>query len=327
VTFPRAFLALSLLLFPAALVQADVTVAEKDDRVRVEIDGKLFTEYRFRGAPQVYFYPLIGPGGAKMTRSWPMEEAPNEEHDHPHHRSLWFAHGLVNGVDFWTEPASFGKKPPTHPLGQIVHQKFLELRGGAKDGVISSLNHWVAPEGVLLQSVQTVRVHAGQNEERLIDFEVTLTAADKEVVLGDTKEGSMAVRINESMRMMQPGKKPGLGHALNSEGQRDGEVWGKRAAWVDYSGPVDGQTLGIAFFDHPGNPGHPNRWHARDYGLFAANPFCAHEMDKTQPAGSGARKIAPGASLKYRYRLVLHAGDGAAAQVAQRFADYCAATP
>jgi hypothetical protein len=110
---------------------AEVAVTAMDDRVRIDIDGKLFTEFRTKGAAHVYYWPIIGPNGAKMTRAWPMEEAPGEEHDHPHHRSMWFSHGLVNGVDFWGETASY-KGDAKHPVGQIVHEKILEAKGGPK---------------------------------------------------------------------------------------------------------------------------------------------------------------------------------------------------
>ncbi len=318
-----------LALFPLALFGltswsfAGVELKEEPDKVRVEIDGKLFTEYCFKGAPHVYFYPLIGPGGAKMTRDWPMKNTPGEEHDHPHHRSLWFAHGAVNGIDFWGEVASYTNAKEQHNPGQIVHDKFLEVKGGDKEGVIRDQLKWVAPDGsVPLTSVQTFRVYERPENERLFDFEVALTAGDKDVVMGDTKEGSMALRIAESMRQKGPKNAPGNGHMLDSGGDRDGDVWGKHANWVDYWGPVDGKTLGIAFFENPANPRHPTRWHARDYGLFAANPFCEHDMDKTKAPGEGDFKIPAGQSVTFRYRLLIHQGDAEQAHVADRYAEY-----
>ena len=316
--FPFAFALLALTL-PA---WAAVEMKEGPDKVRVEIGGRLFTEYCFTGAPHVYFHPLIGPGGARMTRDWPMKDTPGEEHDHPHHRSLWFAHGLVNGVDFWTEAAP-GKEAAKVP-GRIEHEKFLEVKGGEKEGVIRDQLRWVTADGgVPLTSVQTFRVQDGA--ERIIDFSMTLTAGEKDVVFGDTKEGTMALRIAESMRLTGADKKPGAGKIVNAAGDVDGKVWGKKAAWVDYSGPVDDKVVGIAIFDHPQNPRHPTRWHARDYGLFAANPFCEHEMDKAQPAGAGNFKLAAGQSVTFQYRIILHAGDAVQAQIAGRFADYAAA--
>jgi Methane oxygenase PmoA len=323
VTASKFFLSTVVFCTCIRAASAGVEMKEQPDKVRVEIDGKLFTEYCYQGATHVYFYPLIGPGGVKMTRDWPMQSPPGEAHDHPHQRSLWFAHGSVNGADFWSESASFTGTEKPHPVGAIRHVKFLEVKSGDEQGVIRDQLEWAAPDGSTpLTSVQTLRVYERPETERLFDFEVVLTAGDKDVVMGDTKEGSMALRIAESMRLSHPKDVPGEGHMVNDQGQRDGDVWGKRASWVDYSGPVDGKTVGIAFFDNPQNPRHPTRWHARDYGLFAANPFCEHQMDPTKPEGAGDFKIPAGQSATFRYRILLHEGDAAQAKVADRYAEY-----
>lgn len=303
----------------AASLHAAVDVKTLEDRVRIEIDGKLFTEYRMTGASHVYYWPVIGPGGAKMTRAWPMEDAPGEEHDHPHHRSLWFSHGSVNGVDFWGEAASYKGTPKT-PVGKIEHDKILEAKGGADFGVLKSSQKWIAPDNsVPVTSTQTLRVYSRPDSERLFDFEITLKAGDKDVVFGDTKEGTAGMRIAESMRLKGPKATPGAGKIINSQGDVDGAVWGKRAKWVDMSGPIDGRSLGIAFMDHPKNPRFPTRWHARDYGLFAANPFCEKEMDKNQPSGAGDFTLKAGQSVTFRYRILVHEGDAAAAKVTDRY--------
>ena len=313
-----------LTFLPSPSLRAAVEVKTEAEKVRVEIDGKLFTEYRFTGAPHVYFHPVIGPGGAKMTRAWPMEEVAGEARDHVHHRSLWYAHGSVNGVDFWSEAGSH-KEPPKN-VGKIVHDKVLEAKGGEKEGVLRTQQRWVAPDGTVpLTSIQTLRVYQRPDHERLFDFEVTLAAGDREVVLGDTKEGTMAIRIAESMRAKQPKGREAAGHIVSSEGLKDGKVWGQRAKWVDMYGPVNGKVLGIAMFDHPGNPRHPTRWHARDYGLFAANPFCEHDMDKSQPKGAGDFNIAAGQNATFRYRFYIHEGDTQQGKVAERFSEFATA--
>lgn len=326
--FHRLLVALGVTAFStASLVAADgVKLTELGGKVRVEINGGHFTDYCFQGAPHVYFYPLIGPGGAPMTRHWPMKEVEGEEKDHPHHRSLWYSHGAVNGVDFWAE---------TPKSGKIVHDKFLEVKGGEDSGVIRSANKWIAPDGsVTMTDERTFRVYARPNSERLFDFEVTLQAGDKDIVLGDTKEGSMAIRVNESMRGVMPrgkgekGVKVGKGRiamstGVTSSGNGDEKAWGKRAEWCDYSGPVDGRTVGIAIFDHPANPKHPTWWHVREYGLFAANPFGVHDFEK-QPKGAGDITIPAGKSLTFKYRFYLHEGDEAAGKVAELYKDYVA---
>jgi hypothetical protein len=313
-------LALSAVLC-GPLAFGEVAVKELANKIRVTIDGELFTEFRHEDAPHVYYYPVLGPGGVSLTRSWPMENPPDEEHDHLHHRSMWFSHGLVNGVDFWTEQAP-GKGEAKNSLGKIVFEKVLEAKSGADAGVLTTLQKWVAPDGSIpVTSTQTLRVYQRPKNERLFDFEVTLTAGDKDVVFGDTKEGTFGIRLAESMRLKQP-KAPGNGHILNSEGLRDEKVWGQHAKWVDMSGPADGKTYGVAIFDHPSNLRHPTRWHARDYGLFAANPFCEVEMDKTQPKGAGDYKLAAGKSVTFKYRVLLHEGDGDADKLAERFDEY-----
>ena len=135
----------------------------------------------------------------------------------------------------------------------------------------------------------------------------------------------MAMRINETMRLIKDGK-PGAGHSVNSEGVRDVAAWGKRAKWVDYYGPVNGQIVGIAIFDHPSNPRHPTWWHVRDYGLFAANPFGVHDFEG-KPAGTGKLVVPADTSITFRYRFLYHRGDELAGRVAEQYREYAATTP
>ena len=291
-----------------------VKITEQTDKLRVEINGELFTEYHFKGAPHVYFYPLLGPGGLPMTRNYPMvRDSEGEEHDHPHHRSLWYSHGEVNGMDFWSEGPKAGK---------IVHDKFLAVTSGPDSGLIKSQDNWVALDGkVVCTDERTFRVYARPNNERLVDFDITLRAGEEPLVLGDTKEGSMAIRIAETMRLTHGKNKPGKGHIVQSTGVRDDATWGRAAEWCDYSGPVNEKTVGIAIFDHPKNPRHPTTWHVRDYGLFAANPFGLHDFEK-KPAGTGDLTIPAGKSITFRYRIYLHEGDEVEGKVAERYREY-----
>jgi hypothetical protein len=293
-----------------------VQISQLPDRLRVELSGQLFTEYFFKDVPRPFFYPVIGPGDAAMTRNWPMKTTPNEEHDHPHHRSLWFAHGDMNGHDFWSEERNFGK---------IVHDRFTKIESGKASGLIQSHNNWIAGDGKLIcTDDRTFRVfNPKQAGERVFDFEITLHATEGPLTFGDTKEGTMAIRLAETMRLKGP---VGQGHIVNSAGVRDGDTWGKRADWCDYYGPVDGKIVGVAIFDHPANPRHPSWWHVRDYGLFAANPFGQHDFEKLPDKAAGNLTIPAGASVTFRYRFYLHAGDDQQAQVAQRYQEYIKST-
>ena len=303
-------------LFPssrAADAQDGVKITQLDDRLRIEVNGKLFSEYHFKDVSRPFLYPVIGPDGQPMTRDWPMKGGENEEHDHKHHRSLWFAHE-INGVDFWSEEPKAGK---------TVHEEFTEIKSGRDAGLIRSKNKYVALDGTIVcTDDRTVRVY-NRPDVRLVDFDITIHASNGEVVFNDTKEGTMALRLNETMRFA-PNKfnqgKP-TGHIVNSEGVRDGATWGKRANWVDYYGPVNGKIAGVAIFDHPQNPRHPTWWHVRDYGLFAANPFGVHDFEK-KPAGTGNFSVAAGKSVTFRYRFYFHRGDEKEGKVAEHYREY-----
>jgi sugar phosphate isomerase/epimerase len=293
-----------------------VKVTQGDNKVTVEVNGKLFTEYRFKEQYRPFFYPVIGSTGEPLMRHWPVEEGfPDEEHDHVHHKSLWYTHGAVNGIDFWSD----GK-------GKIVHDKFLEVSSGPQGGVIKSQNNWVAPDGKLTLTDTRTHRFISTPDGTLMDWEITLHASNGPVTFGDTKEGSMAIRLTPSMQlaasapMKKKGEK-GKGHIVNSEGVTDDKTWGKRAAWCDYYGPVKDEVVGIAIFDHPSNPRHPTWWHVRDYGLFAVNPFGIHDFEK-KPAGAGDFVIPAGESATFKYRFYFHKGDEKQAKVAEHFRDY-----
>lgn len=310
-----ALLLVSTLLYAAPLPKGKgkVEIKELPGKLRIEIGGELFSEYIYENTSRPYLYPIIGPGGAQMTRNWPMKEAPNEERDHPHHKSWWYAHGLVNGHDFWAEGKDSGK---------TVHEKFLEVKSGDV-GVIKTANKLVAKDGTTIATDErTLKIHNVEGA-RVFDFEITIRASNGDLVLGDTKEGTMALRLNERMRLAQPKKQKGEGHIVNSEGVRDGETWGKRAKWVDYHGPVENKTVGVAIFDHPTNPRHPTWWHVRDYGLFAANPFGIHDFEKKEK-GAGDIKIKAGESVTFKYRFYIHEGDEKHGRVSEQYDQYTA---
>ncbi len=290
-----------------AVAPAEISVEKTPAGVIVKADGQPFTEYLIESAGKPILWPVIGPTGKRVTRNWPMEEnVPGEtDHDHPHQRSLWFTHGSVNGIDFWT----LGK-------GRIVHREFGRVEGGTQ-GVIVTRNDWLSPEGsqLVCQDERTWTFGA-ETDRRWIDFDVALKAVNGPVVFGDTKEGSFGMRVASSMRV---DAKQG-GEIINSDGKTNLAAWGKPAAWVDYHGPVDDEIVGIAIFNHPSSFRFPTCWHVRGYGLFAANVFGL--TDFTYGRSDGAYTLPAGETLKFRYRVLLHKGDEKAAHVAEAYADY-----
>jgi hypothetical protein len=296
----------------AAIQAAEFTVEASKDGATVKLDGRLVAEYRTFSGHEPILWPVLGPTGKEMTRGWPMRDDAGATHDHPHQRSFWFTHGKVNGIDFWSEAERAGK----------IRQRgdFLELRGGSTGRIVAQ-DDWIGPDGAKVCEDRRTLVFRAAKDERTIDFNVVVTASHGPLVFGDTKEGSFGLRIADSMRV---DSKQG-GRIVNSEGRTDTAAWGQRAAWVDYQGPVDGQTLGIAILNHPTSYGYPTFWHVRTYGLFAANPFGRKDFEPS--AGrDGSLTIEPGRTLELRYRVILHHGDEKSAHLAEAFAAYARET-
>jgi hypothetical protein len=307
----RLCLSLCLLFLLTPLANAaDFKLEQHSGGIRVLLDGELFTEYLTNSGPKPYLWPIIGPGGKAMTRAYPMKEVAGEKRDHHHHRSMWFTHGDVNGVDFWLE----GKEG-----GTIVHREFAAITAEPV-AEFTARNDWLAPDGRKVCEDQRRVAFSADGDHRIIDFDLTLTASEGPVTLGDTKEGTFGIRVPTSMDVDQEGGAPG-GRIVNSEGLTDAAAWGKPARWVDYSGPVEGETLGIAILNHPQSFRFPTHWHVRTYGLFAANPFGLHDF-YGDAAKNGAHQLAQGEAITLRYRVIFHRGDASEAKITEAFEAY-----
>ena len=299
----------ALLILAAAAglpLLAEVKIKQAADRVVVDIDGKPFTAFYIGGAaPKPYLHPLRTASGKIVTRGYPMENIEGEARDHIHHRGLWFTHGDVNGLDFWMNEASYESKKK----GKIILKSPAQLKSGDKSGTIKSVFEWQEPDGTPLLTENRTMTFYSDPKLRTMDFDIELVAL-KKVTFGDTKEGTFAIRLVGPLEEKQTGK------MVSAEGKTgEKEVWGKASPWVDYYGQLNGETVGVAIFDHPSNPKHPTHWHSRAYGLFAANIFGEHDFynDKTRNASV---TLEPGKSMRFRYRVVIHPGDTQSAGIA-----------
>jgi len=298
-------------LFGAPL-GAQVEFTQRADRIVVEIGGKPYTTFFLaQGGNKPYLYPLSTAAGIVVTRHFPMESFPGETTDHPHQRGLFFSHGDINGYNFWaTEPGS-----NTPKMGRMVLKKVLDAKSGEKSGTIRAVFEGQNSEGRAIMTETRSITFYQDPRLRTIDYEIRIDAIQK-LTFNDTKEGTFGIRLATSMTEDKGGR------MANAEGQEtEKNVWGKRSPWVDYFGPVDGQTVGVAIFDDPANPRHPTYWHSRAYGLFAANPFGVRDFtgDKSK---DGSLTVDPGGSLRFRYRVVIHAGDVRGAHIADLYREY-----
>lgn len=307
----------ALSLLTPALHAATVKLTQGDASVKVEIDGKEFTTYRFLAGDDRHFlrpfaYPVYAADGQAVTSD---QEVTNPK-EHPHHRSFWVAHGSVNGVDHWTNK---GHKQR--------HVKFDKVDG---DTIVEELE-WegATPDAPpVLKETRTLRFFALDDGTRGIDLTVVFTPAGTgNVVFGDTKEaGIVAVRVHQQIGNSEKGDRHRDGVLTNAKGAKgEKAIWGKPADWCDESGLIDGKPYGIAIFDHPDNPRHPTTWHTREYGLHAANIFGLHDYDpKNTPKGAGDLTLDAGKTLTFKYRVLFHTGDAASAKLDERYKDWLA---
>jgi hypothetical protein len=302
-------LLLPLLLSSAACADEGFSfkVSPEPATIHVELDGQPFTEFR-TDSKVPYLHPLRSASGAVLSRRWPMDDgAKDEERDHPHHRSFWLSHGNVNGHDFWAW--QFGKDPK------------IELRKSvtSEDSFTVDLA-WTAGGKTHLTEQRTYSFAKPDAKTTMIDIVSTLTAADGDATFADTKEGFFAIRVDRTLRQKGPQAK---GAIADSEGRKDGDVWGKKSAWVAFTGPDEkNEPAVIAIFDHPSNLRHPTWWHARDYGLLAANPFGIHDFEGKKDKTLGNHVLKKGESLTFRYGVILHHGSLESAKLAERWTDF-----
>jgi hypothetical protein len=288
--------------------------------------GQLITTYCTSDGKKPYFYPLVGPTGEGLTRGFPMDPQPDEARDHPHHRSLFFGHRNVNGIDFWSAETHTEKTKAAGMRAGTVRQAALNgIQIGAGTVTLRVRNDWLDDLGKKLgEDSRVYGLTRLENGDIALDWDITIQATETDLTFGDDKDGTMAVRVIPTLQVKaaKESGKPATGHILNSEGVRDTDAWGKRAKWVDYFG-VDrkGKPVGMAMFDHPQNLRHPTWWHARDYGLFAANPFGIHYFENKEEH-AGDYTVKKGESLRFRYRLLLHRGGPDAKQLDQAWQDW-----
>ena len=298
-------------------------VARKGERrVDVTIDGQPFTSYIWpTSLKKPVLYPLITDKGITVTRGYPLDPRAGERVDHPHHAGLWFNYGDVNGFDFWNNSDAI--KPENRPrMGSIEQKKIVSVKSGSDRGELVTESVWVTGENKPILDQTTRYVFSRRAHERIIDEVVTLKALDR-AVFHDDKEGVLGLRVANWLESPEEkggefrdasgrvtkvqGASPGAsGVYLTSEGIKGGAAWGTRGRWCSLTGHTDGRTVTIAILDHPENPGYPTYWHARGYGLFAANPLGRSIFDPKQPAFNFTLEKGQTATFRYRVILVSH---------------------
>jgi len=295
---------------------------DTDRRIDVLMDGKLFTSYSW---PENVYKPILYPvktsAGTEITRGFPIKPRAGERDDHIHQVGIWLNYGMVNGHDFWGN-GSRGYKEPNG--GVIKHLSVEKSSGGAVEGVLITRESWIDPTGKELIAERTEYHFIDRGAARIIDRVETLTAGDTVIFFKDTKEGMFGIRVarqlelpvNESVILLDangnpskekvPASKGVTGNYRSSEGISGEAVWGTRAKWMDLDGIIGEDKISLVICDHPKNQSYPTYWHARGYGLFAANPLGWNDFTKGKQILNFT--LQPGKTTTFRYRVIVNSG-------------------
>jgi hypothetical protein len=316
----------------------EVVPHEADRRVDITVGGKPFTSYVWPTTlKKPVLYPIVTSKGVVVTRGYPLDPRPNERIDHPHHAGLWFNYGDVNGLDFWNNSDAI-KADQAPKMGSIVHKSIRGSKSGAGEGTLDVTEEWVDHTGKKLLREDTHFIFHAKDGVRSIDRITTLTALDGTVNFTDNKEGVIGLRVAKQLE--HPSLKPEVftdasgrvtnvprldtagvhGHYVSSEGKQGDDVWGTRGKWAMLTGDVSGAPVTLAILDHPKNVGYPTYWHARGYGLFAANPLGQKAMSNGKEELNF--KLAPGASTTFRHEILVIDGTASAADIEKHYTSF-----
>jgi hypothetical protein len=292
---------------------AGVSFSQQDKRIEIVVDGRPFTTFHYEEKwDKPFLYPLITASGKVISRGYPIEPREGEEQDHAWHRGIWYGHGDVSGHDFWRELGA-DKTGKIIPLGEP------STRAEGGKGILTAELGLQSVKGDLVGTLREEFSFARADNNMIIDTAITIRA-DKGQALkfGDTDDGGLGMRLADAFRQDR-------GAVLrNSDGLEGTEnIWGKPAKWVDYTATVDGVPAGVAMFDHPANPRHPTRWHARGYSLCSANPFALRSFTGDK-SSDGSYEIAAGESLALRYRVLIHEGETPPASIEEQYQKFAA---
>ncbi|MEO5891891.1 MAG: PmoA family protein [Ferruginibacter sp.] len=293
-----------------------------EKKVDIFIGDKLFTSFLFPDTlEKPVLYPVHAANGTIVTRGFPLDPQPNDPNDHPHHIGIWFNFENVNGLDFWNNSYAIPKEKK-HLYGWIKTDRIIETSDGNK-GVLSYHANWVNQKNDVLAEEITRFEFSGDAHQRMID-RVTTLKANTEVLFTDAKDGLLGIRLAHALQIPTDKDqkftddkgnvtvvKGGTdtmanGNYISSEGKQGDSVWSTRGRWCKVYGKMGSDSISVTVIDHPLNPNYPTFWHARGYGLFAANPL--GEKIFTNGASFKNLSLKKGESITFRYRVIVAEG-------------------
>lgn len=324
----RTFVMIACIGMVSSIAVAQKGFVLKDEpsekRVSVLYNGRLLTAYcYFDSTEKPVLFPVKTISGITVTRGYPVAPREGERTDHPHHLGIWMNYESVNGLDFWNNSTAIAPEKRAH-YGSIRHKDIRASSAKGNKAQLQTSSQWVDHDGQVLLSEITDFAFSIYDTDFIIDRTSTLTAVVPEVEFKDVKDGMLAIRVSRSLEMPskdagsfvdmhgQVTKVPAMdnsqvtGRYFNREGIEGDSVWGKRSEWMYLRGKERGKDVAIIIVDHPSNPGYPTYWHARGYGLFAANPLGQKAFSKGKEELN--LKLKAGEKVRFTYRIVIHEG-------------------
>lgn len=315
-----------IFLFPLgaaaqSVQEVKLVKSTNEKRVDIYIGTSLFTSFLYPDSlEKPVLFPIYDARGTAVTRGFPLDPRPGEPTDHPHHIGCWFTYENVNGLDFWNNSYAIPVEKKSG-YGWIKTDSILQVSGG-HSGLLRYHANWVNQQNQTLLEETTLFEFSGHDQERIIDRTTELKAG-QDILFADAKDGLLGLRLTRELQIPDETdhtftdskgnktvvKKDTLvsGNYLTSEGKQGNAAWSTRGAWCTVYGRIGMDSVSITIFDHQGNPDYPTFWHARGYGLFAANPL--GENIFTNGKSSLNLRLKKGESIQFRYRILIHNGN------------------
>jgi len=282
------------LSLPAYSQQTGFRFLDNIDKKQIDLvyNNQLLTGYSYGDSVmKPVLFPINTVSGTTVTRGFPLAPRPGERVDHPHHTGLWLNYESVNGLDFWNNSTAIPYDKRSK-YGSIIHQKIIKAESTGKNkATLVVAAQWKNKAAETLLTEITTYLFEVRKNEFIIDRITGLTCVVDKVIFKDVKDGLIAIRVARELEL--PSDEPQTfvddkgnytavpkidntgvtGEYISSSGLTGNNVWGTRGNWVSLQGTIRNKPISVTIIDHPKNPGYPTYWHARGYGLFAANPL------------------------------------------------------
>jgi hypothetical protein len=250
-----------------------------------------------RESPKPYLHPIRTLDGEVVSLFRP--------HDHVWHKGIAWSLPHVGEHNFWGGPTYVPGRSYVQldNNGSATHRRMLSLD---VDGDAARLDHeldWAARSGEpVLAERRALRVSLVDDTAWVLTFETAMT----NVSGGTLSFGSPTTKGRENAGyggLFWRGPRSFTGGVIQSPDRTGGDdLRGTRAEWMAFRGRHDGsgRSSTVVMVDDPGNPRHPPQWFCRSEEFACLNPapFFGEELD-----------LAPAATLRFRYAVVVASGD------------------